>query len=328
VRCKGCGYSLWNVPGRNCPECGRGFLPSEFEFRANAVEFCCPGCMQQYYGTDRSGLPEPRSFACVRCGAACDLDAMVLRPAPGTGDADAELRRVPWEEDGKGFVRRFFRTVGWGIARPSDLGRSIRAGSDPRRAAAFVAWLIGLVIVPTGAVILAFILILPLIPGISGAGSTRTGGAAYRQELLSVLGGVAVPVILGVASAAFAVVAAAGIAMLVLRILRVPARWRTTWSAFAYGLGPAAIMAVPYFGPACLSFPLSVWYLVVVAIVLVHALGIPGWKAACAAAAPAVLAVALMVASILVGIGFSSRAASSTTPAAPAGAAASQEDDP
>ena len=328
MRCKGCGYSLWNVPGRTCPECGRGFAPSEFEFRANTVEFCCPGCMQQYYGTDRSGLPEPRSFACVRCGAACELDAMVLRPAPGTGDADAELRRVPWEDEGKGVLRRLLRTIGWGIARPADLGRAIRAGADPRRAAGFVAWMIGLVVVPSGAVILAFILMLPLILGFSGIDSTRTGGTAYRQSLPATLGGVAVPVVLGVAFAAVGVVASSAIAMLVLRVLRVRAGWRTTWSAFAYGLGPAAIMAVPYFGPICLSFPLAVWYLVVVAIVLVHALGIPGWKAACAAAAPAVLAMALGIASFLAAVAGSSSASVGATPAAPAGAAPSGEGEP
>ena len=82
MRCKGCGYSLWNVPGRTCPECGRGFVPSEFEFQANAVEFCCPGCMQQYYGSDEHGLPVPRAFDCVKCGAACELDSMILRVAP------------------------------------------------------------------------------------------------------------------------------------------------------------------------------------------------------------------------------------------------------
>ena len=169
---------------------------------------------------------------------------------------------------------------------------------------------------------------LPLILGFSGIDSTRTGGTAYRQSLPATLGGVAVPVVLGVAFAAVGVVASSAIAMLVLRVLRVRAGWRTTWSAFAYGLGPAAIMAVPYFGPICLSFPLAVWYLVVVAIVLVHALGIPGWKAACAAAAPAVLAMALGIASFLAAVAGSSSASVGATPAAPAGAAPSGEGEP
>ena len=129
MRCKGCGYSLWNVPGRTCPECGRGYAPGEFEFRPNAVEFCCAGCGQQYYGTDRSGLPVPREFDCVRCAARCTLDSMVVRLAPGVTDEQAEVFRVPWESRERGRVRAFLATVRDGMTRPTRIGKAIAGGT-------------------------------------------------------------------------------------------------------------------------------------------------------------------------------------------------------
>ena len=70
MRCKQCDYRLWNLTARRCPECGTPFLPSEFEFVPNSVQFCCPHCGQAYYGTDAKGHLVPPAFTCGRCGAA------------------------------------------------------------------------------------------------------------------------------------------------------------------------------------------------------------------------------------------------------------------
>ena len=172
MRCTGCGQSLWNLPGRTCPECGRPFRPSQFEFRPNAVEFCCAQCGQQYYGTDGAGLPEPREFGCVRCGAACELDSMVLRPAPGARADDAEQFCVPWEREDRGALRRFFSTVGAGIGRPREIGKAVARGAQPRRATWFAGWMLVTVGIPTAVLTVVFFMAMPaLAPGGPATGS-------------------------------------------------------------------------------------------------------------------------------------------------------------
>ena len=77
MRCKGCGYSLWNVPGRTCPECGRGFAPSEFEFRPNTVEFCCAGCGTELFASDtkfESGTGWPSFWAPIEGAVETKVD--------------------------------------------------------------------------------------------------------------------------------------------------------------------------------------------------------------------------------------------------------------
>lgn len=285
MRCKGCGYSLWNVPGRTCPECGRPFEPGEFEFLPNAVEFCCPGCMQQYYGTDGSGLPVPREFACVRCSRPCSLATMVVRAAPGFRGDDVELRRIPWEVEGKGAVRRFAATVRDGLGRPGVVGLAVRHRCDGWKAFRFVLLLGTVVAIPTAVTILAVV----AFSSLSVASSTRSGGATFRSEFLEQS---AVAVLL------VACWTVAGTALLVLwawcvrllaRVLGSPVAWRTAWCSLAYGSAPLVLVAVPCIGPYCGSVASVVWVAVAAAIILAAAGPIPGWKAALAVGAPPLL---------------------------------------
>ena len=68
MHCKNCDYPLWNIPTRQSPECGTPFVPGEFEFVRNSVQFCCPHCEQVYYCTDAKGHLFPVEFDCVSCG--------------------------------------------------------------------------------------------------------------------------------------------------------------------------------------------------------------------------------------------------------------------
>lgn len=286
MRCKGCGYSLWNVPGRTCPECGRGFVPSEFEFQANAVEFCCPGCMQQYYGSDEHGLPVPRAFDCVKCGAACELDSMILRAAPGVHEDAVELHRVPWEQESQGGrFRRFWRTAGESLRRPTRLGLEIRAGADAWRATWFASLTLFGALAPTALLLLGFVLFEPLW----AAGTTRTGASALGTKVWqSVVTGAGYMVGSTLGMLTLLVLLALA-ARLLLRLLGERVPWRTVWCSAAYSVGPFVFLAIPCLGPYCGSVPMFIWFIVAWIIVLVHAAAIPGWKVCVAVLAPVVL---------------------------------------
>ena len=285
MRCKGCGYSLWNVPGRTCPECGRGFSPGEFEFLPNAVEFCCPGCMQQYYGTDLAGLPVPREFTCVRCSRPCTLETMVLRAAPGFSGDDAELRRIAWEVEGKGVARRFLAMLRDGMSRPGSVGLAVRHRCDGRKALRFVLLLAIASVVPT---VVTFVAILTL-PFLGAATVTRTGGVTFRSEFAELAGyGMLVVVASTVIGAGLLALWAWG-AWLVVRLLGSRVPWRTAWCSLAYGSGPMVLVSVPCLGPYCGSQVSVIWLAVAASIILAAAGPVPGWKAAVGVVSPLVL---------------------------------------
>ena len=316
MRCKGCGYSLWNVPGRTCPECGRGFVPSEFEFRPNTVEFCCAGCGQQYYGTDRSGLPVPREFACVRCGAPCELDSMVVRLAPGCTDEQAEVFRVPWETRERGRIRAFLATVRDGMTRPARLGKAVAGGTGAGAAWGFVLLMCGVALLPTAIAVDAVIAWV----GYMEASGARTGASSFRGSVLEVLGTTALVTVGTAAGLILVLLACAGTCFGVLRLMRERPSWGTVWASYAYSTAPAALMSVPCLGPYCGSTPMAVWFVACSIIVLVHATAIASWKVAVAALAPIVVSVlaAGLVIVLLVAPALESAAASAAAAAATA----------
>lgn len=118
MRCPECDYALWSLKAGPCPECGRPFKPSEFEFLANAVRFCCPHCDQGYYGTSERGQLVPERFDCVSCGKAISTDEMVLRPAEALGDRDAHLGTNPWLDKRRGILKRYVLAMFSGIGQP------------------------------------------------------------------------------------------------------------------------------------------------------------------------------------------------------------------
>ena len=86
MRCEHCGYRLWLLLSRRCPECGTEFKPSDFEFVPHAVQFCCPHCNQAYYGTSSQGHLRPIEFDCVSCGRHIHMDEMVMMPTDGVDE--------------------------------------------------------------------------------------------------------------------------------------------------------------------------------------------------------------------------------------------------
>ncbi len=317
MRCKGCGYSLFNHRGRTCPECGAAFGPADFEFRANAVEFCCPGCMQPYYGTDARGLPEPRAFACVSCGAACDLGAMVLRPAPGVREDEAELNRVPWEDRSLPWRRRFLRTVGDAMVRPSRLGAAI-ACSQGGGSARFLLALTLVAVVPTALAAFAFGAVLEM--GAVPPGS-RWSAASARNDLLAIALACAAGVAVAVAAVLAGVLAVAGLATLVLRMAGVDAPWRRTWPTFAYTAAPLAVCAVPCVGPYCGVYVAGVWWLVAAGIALGSSCRASAGRAVAAVVIPAVVMLGLAASGLVLFVVMPATAAVKAATAAGAAAA-------
>ncbi|NBP52401.1 MAG: hypothetical protein EBU70_14695 [Actinobacteria bacterium] len=297
MRCKGCGYSLWNVAGRTCPECGRGFVPGEFEFVPNAVEFCCPACMQQYYGTGPDGLPSPREFSCVRCGSACSLDAMVLRPAPGVAPDGAAPSHVPWEREGVAAWKRLFGTARDALVRPASLGRAIAGSEDVGAgpAARFVVVLALLCSVSAAAVLWCMEFLLPqwfASPSRSLALSRGmwSGAAEYLAVAVGVAGAISVLPAL-----------AAGAALAVLRLLGVRVAWTAAWRCFAYSSGVAVLASLPGVGVGCLLPAVPVWWAVSTILALANGARAPAWKAASAVLLPPATA-AVAGAALLLGL--------------------------
>ncbi|MCC7203818.1 MAG: hypothetical protein IT441_01970 [Phycisphaeraceae bacterium] len=119
MRCPQCNYRLWNLTARACPECGRPFKPSEFEFRPNTVEFCCPHCGQPHLGQGVLGHLVPERITCAGCRRELHMDQMVLRPVPGVDEKRTQFYLNPWFElHERIFFRRYLAAVWHGIVRP------------------------------------------------------------------------------------------------------------------------------------------------------------------------------------------------------------------
>ncbi len=135
MNCQNCGYTLWNLKTRNCPECGEAFKPSEFEFVANAVQYCCPDCDQAYYGTTLTGHLRPAEFDCVNCGRKLHMDDMVLRPAKGIGDDQTQRDVMPWlERRRRNPFMAWIKTIGRSMVGPGKLMRAVPTSSTPMQA--------------------------------------------------------------------------------------------------------------------------------------------------------------------------------------------------
>lgn len=320
MRCRGCGYSLWNVPGRTCPECGLPFLPSDFIFEPNAVEFCCPGCGQQYYGIDQQGLIVPREFDCVRCGARCNLETMILRAAPGTVSELAEQEFIPWERGRGGRIRRFLRTVTTVLGSPGRIGEGLRRSSPGNEALWFGLLSMAVATLAQAGAILCVV----LLEYLSNSLNSRTSNfvsSSFTASLKAAAWTVGIAV-----GTVFAAVVMAGVAFGVLRLLGERPNWRRVTSAYGYGLGPLVLAAIPLCGFYVLPIA-GVWCAVATIIILSEAVAAPAWKSLLAVLAPLVLCIGLGVGSIVLVAFRATPVVTAPVPTvAPAGADADSDD--
>lgn len=122
MRCKSCGYRLWNAVPGGCSECGTPWRFEDFRFVPGLVQFCCNACGRAYRGTDEAGLPLPRSFVCSGCETQLDLSSLRALPAPGITDEAAMVVEHPWSQRKRfGRWRAFWTTVGQSLGNPQRL---------------------------------------------------------------------------------------------------------------------------------------------------------------------------------------------------------------
>lgn len=160
MHCRACNYVLWNISARQCPECGTAFKPSEFEFTPGSVRYLCPVCSKGYYGTSEKGHLVPRSFSCVQCGTAIDMDEMILTPAQGVSEDLTRPVELPWlARERRSPLIAALRTCGWALGRPGDVGRALPPSGAAGRAWRFLV----LVQVACWSVQIGAILLLPAL---------------------------------------------------------------------------------------------------------------------------------------------------------------------
>lgn len=305
MRCKTCDYSLWALKTRQCPECGRPFLPSEFEFVPGSVRFACPFCNQSYYGTGANGHLIPREFDCVQCGKTVRMDDMVLFPAEGVEERQTSPEGQPWlERAERGRVGAWFRTIGMALVAPQRLMRL-----TPAESSVGAAWWFALVSqVLYGMVGLLPIVIFPLMMFASMRGGG--GGGPGAVGMGGIFGGMYLGTCLGlmVAIGVWGLIAHA--------ILLVTGGTQhsigRTYQALCYGSGANVLMAVPCFGfHLGFSGISSIWWIVSAILMLKEGQRVHGGRATLAVLTFPVLIFVGMVTLMTIAIVTGSRAAAS-----------------
>ncbi|MCZ6811643.1 MAG: YIP1 family protein, partial [Planctomycetota bacterium] len=207
-----CDYPLWNLTTGTCPECGTAFRPSDFEFVANSVRFCCPHCNQAYYGTGVQGHLVPGEFDCVSCRNHIRMDEMVLRPAEGVEEEQTQVDHMPWlERRERGRVRAWFSMVGLALVQPGKLMRATPPQGSLGQAWWFAILTTSLIALVSVVPLVAF-MIVPLAFVRAGPGGQGPGPGMF----------------LGAVAGSLGIMAAAGIVFIVIYI--------ALWGAVSHGI--------------------------------------------------------------------------------------------
>ncbi len=269
MRCRSCGYSLWNIEVRQCPECGTPFRPSEHEFAPGKIQFRCPHCDQKYFGTSDRGHLEPSHFECSNCGKRIHMDEMIVAPAEGIPEQQTAVDRMPWLERGEGGIfKAWFATIKWAMIEPHRVIRATPADTSLGR-----AWLFGLI---TAALFLSIGFYLPILvygAAVSfGPGQSGVGGMWFSIGGFTTL-------IVGIIGLGLYLLVWAGIAHLVLRITGKTAHtFRRTCHAICYSAPAGVVLAVP----CCNMLFGMVWWIASAAIMIKEAHKVHGARAAIA----------------------------------------------
>lgn len=299
MHCRTCDYALWNLTTRICPECGSGFLPSQYEFVPSSVAFCCPGCDQPYYGLGEKGHLIPRSFECIKCSEQVDMDEMVLRPAEGVDEKRTAVDTVAWHERSKnGFLKSWFKTVIQSMGQPTKLGKASQA-HDRIGAAWGFAFLNFLLVFLGYAVTMGGVGVLIFFTARGGSG---VGVGAPIMAMVVTSAVITLFIVFGMllwGLVAHAVLAISGGA---------PRPMSRTYEAICYSTGVLSLMAVPvvnFCGVQCIAL---IWWVVAAILIVWKAQGVHGGRAALAVLVFPVICIVLVVGGYigLVAVAFSS----------------------
>ncbi|GJM18619.1 MAG: hypothetical protein DHS20C14_08320 [Phycisphaeraceae bacterium] len=267
MECKTCGYSLWNLPDRTCPECGSGFKPSDFNFRLGTVRFHCPHCQQAYYGTDANGHLVPRAFDCVSCSRHIHMDETLLLPAEGVSESGTIAHEQPWlDRPNRGFFRAWWKTVTMSLFQPISLMKGTPPGSPLGRAWGFAVVNLALIFGATLAITVVCMGALAAMVANAQGGAAGLGPMMVFQ-LVSQVGffvGFAIYVALWILSA-HATLRVTGGSKHTMRV---------TAQAILYASGTYSISLIP-----CVGGFAMVWWIVSAILMLAAGQGVSGGRA-------------------------------------------------
>lgn len=293
MRCKNCDYALWNLPARQCPECGTAFVPSEFRFVPSSVRFECPHCAQAYYGTDESGHLVPRGFDCGKCGNHIHMDEMILRPTEGVKEEKTAQVLFPWVHPGqRSITSAWMASVGMAMTKPGQMMRTLPERSVLGKAWSFVILNTVVVVVATVAPILLFVFVA-FVVGIAGGGGG--GGAAARGGTGMLVGmsfGVGLMVLAAIVVTLIYVPLWALLAHGILRLTGPTAgtMGRTTES-ICFASGANLLSAVPCIG----GYVGWIWWVVSAVIATKERQKVSGGRASLAVLSPIVMAILAVI---------------------------------
>ncbi|UCG17453.1 MAG: YIP1 family protein [Phycisphaerales bacterium] len=264
MRCQNCYYLLFNLTRTDCPECGRPFAVTDYQFEPGAVEFLCPHCGQAYQGNDERGLPYPRTFICVSCDRAVDARQMTVRPvAP---DAQGRVGS-PWDERRHvGLWRAWWATFRMTLVAAPTFFRQ-HVGQSNVEAYWFAAMSACIGAVLSTAMSLGMVAILVI---------AQSGGAPGVLEWALMA---CVTLIWPLISPPIAGIIMGGCVHLVL-VLSTPQRrsFGHTYRVILYGMGPQALAAIPL----CGGHVAGIWSTVAIILGIREVHQTPGWLAAVA----------------------------------------------
>lgn len=273
MKCKKCDYRLWRLTTPICPECGEPFRPSEFEFVANSVQFRCPHCDQDYYGTNkRNGHLDPPEFSCISCRRRIHMDEMVLFPTEEVTEEQTRVDHNPWlERKEKGAVKSWFIAIGRSMFSPGRLMKSTPLASSTGSAmwfAIFSLIVFGLLSSVTFAVLIMLMGIAGGPPGGPGAPGVFGIGGIFMMLGAFGIGSLIVYLLLwGLTTHA------------ILRISGDTAGGLgRTFQALSYSAGPNVLTAIPCVG-YYFSFISIPWWAVSAILMLIVAQKVSGLRA-------------------------------------------------
>jgi len=288
MRCRTCDYSLWNLKTQTCPECGAAFRPSDYQFVANSVRFCCPHCNQAYYGTGPTGHLEPDRFDCVRCGNGIAMDEMVLLPAEGLQELQTQSGSNPWlERHRRGRVKGWWATIAQSLLAPDRLARG-----TPQSSSLGQAWWFTIVtLVLTFAVSMIPVMCMALCLPLMMSRSMPSGGPSLGMFAGMMAGGALFGVVAGFL---FTLLFAWLWALVTHLLLRISGSGhgplRQTVQSIFYSSGTMVISVIP-----CVGNLATVWWIVSAILMLRESHRVSGIRATFAVlTAPVCLAVLLV----------------------------------